>query len=98
VRKAEARFFIECVVQGRIGLGFTRHFRDELMGCAPGVDRFDVHHALQHARLRGEPVRDDEFVCHKVRVGVHFDGLGAYEIVLAISPLDEVTCLTIYRV
>jgi hypothetical protein len=94
--KAEAEHLIAQAISSGGGVGFTKHFWDEARKCAPGLSRNEVYRALRVGYVVGAPVRDDPYVCHKVRVRAKIPDRGLYELVVGISLLDDVFCITIY--
>ena len=98
MRKAEAEYFLEKAAKGELEVGFSKHFWEEARDCAPGLSKNDVYNALRRGSVFGAPVRDDEYVCHKVKVRATLADFGRLEIVVAITLVDTVVCITIYGV
>ena len=96
--KAEAEHLIALALRSGQGVGFTSHFWDEADKCAPGLTRNEVYEALRTGAVSGKPVRDDPYACHKVKLRTTIPDLGAYEIVVGISLVDDVFCITIYDI
>lgn len=98
MNKAEAEHFIEQAAARKIDVGFTKHFWDEARECAPGLTKNDVYTVLRRGRVYGAPVRDDEYLCHKVKLRGALPDFGQLEIVVAITVHDSLVCVTIYDI
>ncbi|RKZ11824.1 hypothetical protein DRQ32_05070 [bacterium] len=98
MEKAEAEHLISLAASRRIDLGFTKHFWEEAAKCAPVLSKNHVYTALRNGNVYGTPVRDDGYVCHKVKVRATLPDLGRMEIVVAITLVDTVVCITIYDI
>jgi hypothetical protein len=98
MRKAEAEYFVEQASARRLDVGFTQHFWEEAEECAPGLTKNDVYRLLRNGRVFGAPVPEHEMVCHKVKVRGTLPDFGLLEIVIAISYVDSLTCITIYDI
>lgn len=98
MRKAEAEFFIQQAAARKLDVGFSKHFWVEAEKCASGLVKSDIYRLLRAGRVFGAPVPEFERVCHKVKVRGEIPDLGIYEIVIAISHMDALTCITIYDI
>jgi hypothetical protein len=98
VRKAEAESFIELAAAGEIDVAFAKHFWEGAQKCAPGLSKNDVYTALRRGSVSGAPVRDDEYLCHKVKIRTSLPDFGRLEIVAAITVHDSLVCITIYDI
>ena len=98
MRKAEAEYFIEQAAARKLDVGFTQHFWEEARRCAPGLGKNHVYDLLRNGSVFGVPVQDDAYVCHKVKVRATLPDFGPLEVVVAITYVDSVTCITIYDI
>lgn len=98
MRTTEAEHFIAQAAARKIDLGFTAHFWSEAGKCAPGLGKVGVYAALRKGRVYGAPIRDDQYLCHKVKFRAHMPEHGLLEFVLAITVHDSVVCITLYGI
>jgi hypothetical protein len=98
MKKAEAEHIIEQAAARKIDVGFTKDFWDEAKECAPGLTKNDVYTVLRRGSVFGAPVRDDEYLCHKVKLRAELPDFGRLEIVVAITVRESLVCITIYDI